>query len=146
MSINKVKCQARDRNNDHCRNGTINGTNFCGIHEYLCDYTDDMLANLSLCTGCNKMKYLVGKKTCDTCKNRSVINREKMKQEVILCKKDGCKFKKSNENEYCGKHQADYFKESTEKLNKKVCYNYIRGCREVLDLGYKFSKCQTCLE
>lgn len=140
MSVNKVKCKGLDRNNDPCRNGTINGTNFCGYHEYLCDYTEEMLVNLSLCTGCNKMKYLVGKKTCDICKNRATINRQKAKQEVeiVLCKKDGCKFKKSDDNEYCGKHQADYFKDSTEKSKKKVCYNYIRGCREVLDLGYKF--------
>jgi hypothetical protein len=92
------------------------------------------------------MYYLVGTKSCDKCKNRGNLNRIKDRQEKVFCKKEGCKFEKGDDNEYCGKHQADYFKEQTELENKKTCYNYTRGCREKLDLTYKYSKCQPCLE
>lgn len=68
------------------------------------------------------------------------------KEIPVLCGKDGCKFKKSKENKYCGKHQLCLFADETVALNKKVCYSYIRGCREQLELDYKFSKCQACLE
>lgn len=149
MSGEKIKCLGKDRNNDYCRNNRIDGTRFCKFHEYLSEYSDDMLNNLTLCSGCKKMYYLVGTKSCDKCKNRGNLNRIKdkeEKQEKVLCKKDGCKYEKSEENEYCGKHQTDYFKDQTELENKKVCYNYTRGCREKLDLTYKYSKCQPCLE
>jgi hypothetical protein len=65
---------------------------------------------------------------------------------VILCGKDGCKFKHSNENKYCRKHQICIFEDETKSLGKKTCFNYIRGCRNQLDIDYKFSKCQICLE
>lgn len=38
------------------------------------------------------------------------------------------------------------FLEHTIRQHKKVCCNYIRGCRIQLDLEYKFSKCQECLQ
>ena len=38
------------------------------------------------------------------------------------------------------------FLEHTTQHHKKVCCNYIRGCRIQLDLEYKFSKCQECLQ
>jgi hypothetical protein len=143
----KLKCKGKDRNNDNCRNHSINDTLFCKYHDYMYEYTDEMLDNLKLCNGCDKMYYLVGKnKTCNDCINRGKANRLKQKQEIVLCKKPDCKFKKSESNDYCGKHQADYFVEQTELASKKVCYNYTRGCRTQLDLSYKYSKCETCLE
>ena len=44
------------------------------------------------------------------------------------------------------KQKSKLFLEETTKLNKKTCCNYIRGCRIQLDLEYKFSKCQDCLQ
>ena len=67
-------------------------------------------------------------------------------ENIVLCGKDSCKFKRSNENKYCGKHQICIFEDETKSLNKKLCFNYIRGCRSQLDIDYKFSKCQICLE
>lgn len=142
----KIKCLGKDRNNDCCRNNPLDNTRFCKLHDYMCEYSDYMLNNLLLCSGCKKMHHLIDTKTCIKCKKRGEVIRLKDKQEKILCKKEECKYEKSDENEYCGKHQADYFKEQTELENKKVCYNYTRGCREKLDLTYKYSKCQPCLE
>lgn len=102
------------------------------------------------CSGCRKDKVIESGKTCNDCKNRQTKRREKEKEEVIKCiYKNGdkiCNFKKSDDNEYCGKHQTQFFKDSVESQGKKVCANYVRGCRQVLDQEYKFKKCQDCLE
>ena len=136
-----MKCLSRDRNENPCRNNSINATRFCKLHQYMCDYTNEMLENLKLCKGCNKMYYFENEnKTCENCRTR--IKKEK---EVILCKKEGCKFKKSDENDYCGKHQINIFIEQTISQNKKICKNYIRGCRSQLNMDYTFSKCEECL-
>jgi hypothetical protein len=38
------------------------------------------------------------------------------------------------------------FEDETNELNKKLCYNYIRGCRTQLKTDYGFSRCPECLE
>ena len=139
-----MKCLSKDRNNNNCRNSSINSTNFCKLHQYMCNYTDNMLDNLQLCKGCKKMYYFENDniKSCDKCRSRIKIVD---KTHNILCKKEGCKFKKSDENVYCGKHQIYIFVEQTENEGKKVCKNYIRGCRSQLEIDYKYSKCNECL-
>jgi len=62
------------------------------------------------------------------------------------CALEGCTFKSSTINAYCGKHQVNAFIDETAKLNKRHCYNVMRGCRNQLDLSYKYSSCETCLE
>lgn len=64
----------------------------------------------------------------------------------VLCAKENCKFKKSNDNKYCIKHQICIFVDETQALGKKMCVDYIRGCREQLDNDYKFSRCENCLK
>jgi hypothetical protein len=95
------------------------------------------------CSGCRKDFIFKDYKTCDVCRERT---KNKPKKDIIKCKKDNCKFKKSDDNDYCGKHQTDYFKEQTINEGFKTCHNYIRGCREKLTLDYKYSRCQKCLE
>jgi hypothetical protein len=62
-----------------------------------------------------------------------------------ICLMEGCKKSNILENAYCGLHQLEYFKQKTIKMGKKVCTNCIRGCREQLELTYKFKKCPECL-
>ena len=139
-----MKCLSKDRNNRCCRNNQINQTNFCKLHQYMCNYTLDMLNSIQLCKGCNKMHYFENdNKTCESCRTR---DKSQYKKEVVLCKKDGCKFKKSEENIYCGKHQIHIFIDETITQGKKLCKNYIRGCKSQLHTEYKFTKCQECLE
>jgi hypothetical protein len=110
-------------------------------------YSEEMLTRLERCNGCKKMYYFDGElRTCETCRDRGKVNKVKQKECIILCSKEGCKFKKSEENVYCGKHQLCLFEDETRALNKKLCYNYIRGCREQLDMDYSFSRCGICLE
>ena len=141
-----TKCKGIDRNKNSCRNYCLENNDYCKIHDYMNVYTKDMLKKLISCSGCQKMYFLNGAQTCERCKKRSTKNRKIADAEKGKCKKESCKFKKSDDNSYCGKHQIYYFKEETEKKNKKVCYNFIRGCREQLDNFYSYSKCSKCLE
>lgn len=100
--------------------------------------------DLQKCSGCRRMMDLQGFKTCSECRDRNKKNKEIIKDKIILCKKEDCQYQRGKDNEYCGKHQADYFKEETEKIRMKVCVEYIRGCRNQLELNDKYSRCQEC--
>lgn len=141
------KCLAIDRYYAGCRNNSICESRFCKLHQYMNDYTVEMLEKLDLCGGCKKAYWFEGEtKTCVNCRERGKINRLKTKESIVLCNKEGCKFKRSTENEYCVKHQLCIFENETKAMNKKLCANYIRGCRAQLEMDYKYSKCGECLE
>jgi hypothetical protein len=140
------KCLSIDRKNDNCRRNALMNTRFCKIHSYMADYTEDMLQNLSICSGCNKAYYLTqGVKTCSNCNERSKSNKITAKSGIVQCAKDNCSFKRSTENKYCGKHQLYIFVDETVASGKKVCINYVRGCRTQLDIEYSKTSCETCL-
>lgn len=140
-------CLSKDRNGDNCVFRCISDTNFCKFHQYMILYSEEMLTKLELCKGCKKQYYFEDdRRTCENCRERGKASKIKNKETVVLCSKEGCKFKKSDENDYCGKHQICLFEDETKALNKKLCYNYIRGCRTQLDTDYGFSRCPDCLE
>ena len=130
-----MSCPALDVNGNVCR---FKGP-FCKFHTYMKDYTPEMITNSTLCTGCKKMKYLT-QKTCEECRSRV-----KPKKEIIVCAKQDCKFKKSEMNKYCGKHQLCVFIDETTQLGLKCCANSIRGCRSQLPLT-SYSRCDSCLK
>ena len=112
----------------------------------MCDYTDEMIANQSICSGCKKSHYLPdGIKTCSNCKERGKQSKITAKEAVILCASDNCKSKRSIENAYCMKHQLCVFVDETTALGKKLCKQYVRGCRAQLDAEYPKSTCEECL-
>ncbi len=142
-----TKCIGKDRNDNPCRNKGIQDTKCCKFHQYMKDYTEDMLNCLTKCSGCKKQYYLIdGVKTCDHCKQRGKSSKEKQKETKVLCKAENCTFKKSDENDYCMKHQINLFIDETHALGKKMCKNYVRGCKTQLDNDYSKSSCETCLE
>ena len=141
-----TKCSAIDRNLKGCRCNAINDTSFCKKHDYMVDYTEEMLSNLQICSGCKKSYYIPDGKTCSSCRNRGKQNKQTTRENVILCANDKCVFKRSEENKYCQKHQICIFVDETVAMNKKVCKNYVRGCRSQLDLDYQYIRCQSCLE
>jgi hypothetical protein len=55
-------------------------------------------------------------------------------------------FKKSDENDYCGKHQLCVFVDKCKSEGEIPCSKYLKGCREKLNADYKFKCCQKCLE
>jgi hypothetical protein len=143
----KGKCLGKDRTGNGCRNYQIGSTRFCKIHNYMCDYTPEMLTSITLCKSCNKMQYMDDAyKTCIQCRDRGGENREQAKTKIVYCAKDKCKFKKSDENDYCMKHQLCLFVNETESLGMRVCKNYVRGCKTQLGSDYTFQKCGDCLE
>jgi len=109
------------------------------------EYTDEMKANVKLCSACLLWRFMGEYDTCEGCRIRGAENREKNKETIVLCAKEGCKYKKSD-NKYCGKHQADLFLEQTQEAGLKHCSNYLRGCRTQNDPSYKFARCEVCLE
>ena len=139
-----MRCATKDRKGDPCRNYGKDGR-FCRFHKYMDEYTDEMVQSAKLCSGCLQLKYTGEHSTCGECRERGESKRTKAKEAIVLCKKEGCKFKCS-ENAYCGKHQAHFFQEETESLGLKVCKQYLRGCRSQNPISYKFSACQDCLE
>lgn len=141
-----IKCKGKDYNGDACRNNIKDDTCFCKYHYYMKDYTEDMLDNLTYCSSCKKYYYIVEGKICNICKERGKKNRDKNNKEKIICEREGCTYQRSIENEFCGKHQVDFFKKEVIKSNKKVCFNYIRGCRNILESNYEKSKCIECLK
>ena len=139
-----IKCKGKDRNGDLCRNY---GNPFCNYHNYLTEYTDTQLEQLKFCKGCNKWKDLPsGKIQCLTCGERGVENRAKAKTELVLCKSDGCTFKKSDENDYCGKHQLCLFVDECLAEGMNPCAKYLKGCRAKLGSDYAYKSCPECLE
>ena len=140
-----IKCKGLDRYSCECNIVKLEGLEYCKFHEYLSNYSEDQIENFKLCKGCLKWKDLSTSLNCGECKIRGEANRKKFKENIVFCKKEECKFKKSKLNEYCGKHQIEYFKEETEKLGKKVCTNFIRGCKTQLDRIYLKARCETCL-
>jgi len=141
-----TKCSAIDRNLKGCRCNTINDTSFCKKHDYMVEYTKEMLSNLQICSGCKKSYYIPDGKTCSSCRNRGKQNKQISRENVVLCANDKCVFKRSEENKYCQKHQICIFIDDTVAMGKKVCKQYVRGCRNQLDLDYQYTRCQSCLE
>jgi hypothetical protein len=141
-----TKCLAKDRNNNPCRNSATKDR-FCRYHEYMIDYTPEMLEKIKSCSNCKKMYYLGDYNTCEKCRSRGQENRKESRENVVKCLKEGCKFKKSDENNYCGKHQLEYYLEETEKQGMNPCSNYkFKNCRNPLPKNYKFKRCDECRE
>lgn len=145
--MERKRCLSKNRHGDDCTFRCLGDTSFCKFHQYMISYSKEMLEKLELCNGCKKMYYFANEqRTCENCRERAKSNKVKQKETVILCSKEGCKFKRSKDNDYCGKHQICLFEDETKELNKKLCYNYIRGCRSQLEIDYGFSRCPECLE
>jgi hypothetical protein len=145
---NKVKCLSINPNGVNCTAVMKNKTDkYCKNHSYMAKYTSDQLKNMSACKCCHRMIYLESTNlSCDKCLGRK--NKSKTKTDnIIKCKFVECSFQKSNGNEYCGVHQINVWKDHVEQiLGKKVCKQYIGGCKAVLDLDYVAQNCISCVD
>ena len=144
--MQRITCLGKTKDHKDCPKNPLPDERFCRTHLHMQEYAMWMVDASTLCKGCNKMHYFPPESTsklCESCRSRDL---SKYKKEVVKCVHLGCTFKKSNENEYCGKHQLHFFIKNTKNVGKMVCFNHVRGCREQLDISYEFSKCQNCLE
>lgn len=113
----KIKCAWFDRCMNPCQKFIIEGTDYCSSHEYVPQLLDEE-------------------------------NKETMKNKKIICsgfvKKIPCE-SKALENGYCSNHQIQKWKIDMEKDGtKKVCDNYLRSCKTILDINDKYKNCETC--
>jgi hypothetical protein len=64
----------------------------------------------------------------------------------VICDYENCNSNKVLNDGYCKNHSKIVFMDNIVKMNKKPCYNHIRGCRSILDLEYTKSRCEECLK
>jgi hypothetical protein len=143
-----TNCKGITVSGNFCKTYKINDKGFCHIHEYMENYTEDMMSKLQICKGCKRKVYLSDNfSSCERCVNRGKETREKMKEKNNIpenrCLAPDCKYKKS-ENGYCGIHKMNYFLENAKLQGKKCCNRYNHGCRNLLELDYEFSSCENC--
>jgi hypothetical protein len=149
ISIDKTK---------QCSSHQISNSKYCKKHEYLKDFTDDMLASSKICTiptchrtFCDSPEY----GTCQKCRKTGEQNRlyEKNQNVENKCKSNTCNNKandKFGNGEYCGKcHESnlvDKLKDDIIRGGKKICrrWHHSKECLEGIDLGDKHDICVEC--
>jgi len=137
-------CLGKDRHGDRCRNHVLSETDrFCRLHQYMNDYTDDMIVQMKNCKGCHKYKYYEYDGVCPDCRQRSKNNRISQQVERINCHQFGCP-NQASENGFCGKHET--VARDIEQKNKgfRPCTGH--GCHEYLPVESEFKKCEKCRE
>jgi hypothetical protein len=139
-----MKCIAKNQNDNICpRYVKGENTKYCDAHRYFDSYTEEMMGNLHVCSGCKKYRYYDPNSTYSgvvTVKCTECIG------ESVKCASEKCKFKRSVENKYCVKHQRCIFVDETKAMGKKLCHQYVRGCDAQLDADYPYSRCRACLD
>jgi hypothetical protein len=132
-------CCAKDKNLEHCNKKVIELTKYCRGHQYMKDYTDEMLNKLKICSRCGYCHYSETNKTCDRCREKVSQGRIKEKQKKILCIVKDCIFEKNDENKYCKNHQ--YMKDYNDEM-----LNNLLNCSGCKRLHYleNMKTCDDC--
>lgn len=145
-----TKCSGLTIKHTNCQKNQINNTRFCKTHQYLNDYTDEMIQNLDVCKGCRRNYSKIGQKDCictNKVKSPESNNIEDSKNTKIIeakCKKNDCKYL-AKEHGYCLKHKLNAFKELVENEGLVICSNYVRGCKNKLQPD-TYKRCEECRE
>ena len=99
-------CQKDGKTN--CRNKSLPGKRYCGIHSYFETYTEEQLQDLKQCSNCLRFiceEFFNGNKTCEDCRNRSIndtIKQKKINEMKPKCNAPNCHNLAKNGN-YCGR-------------------------------------------
>lgn len=144
-NANTVFCKGIANNGEKCQkyNG-LNDAGFCKLHIYMGEYTAEMLANLTPCSGCKKRVYMPNRSICGPCLDRNKQVRKNNAAKLGNCQKDGCKFKCLPDNNYCGKHDnlCNFYDSVEDGL--VACLNAERGCRQTFAADSGFVRCESC--
>lgn len=129
-------------NMDYCKRHSI----YQGV------FTKEDIPHLKKCSGCKNMfknEENNSYKMCVKCRQRSVLNNEKIKKENEGNKCQGinqnntpCPYKALKNDTYCKNHQTYKRWKETIDSGKNMCNNWIRGCFEIIDLTAK--QCAAC--
>ncbi len=137
-------------NGEKCIKRVKDGTNYCVDHKDLISYTPQMLADQKYCSTGNHIRYCGGFSTCEKCRNIAKAKRievKNIKEQREKCLYCDSKVTETNNSKYCKKHERlENLNAIAEKENKKTCANIIRGCKNLLELDYKYKKCRMCLD
>lgn len=137
------KCNGLTGTMNRCTKNKINDTNYCKVHQYMNEYTQEMLTKMKKCSSCRMAKYTGEFNTCDDCrKTKPTDEKKSISNDELLCK--FCNKFKAKENGYCGNHQIEHLKELAKLEGQKYCRNIERKCRNLLDINSKNSKCEEC--
>jgi hypothetical protein len=132
IEMDKI-CNGITYNGNKCNKKCLDNNNYCIIHCYMNEYTENMLNSMKICNKCFKYKYLTDK-TCIQCKTNNFIK----------CKINNCLHNKSEINEYCVKHQI-YELITTNKTEDKIyCSNLIKGCHNIIIINEGYKQCNNC--
>ena len=127
-------CNGITFNGNKCNKKCLNSNNnYCIIHHYMNEYTEDMLNNMKKCNKCFKYKFMENK-TCIQCETNIFIK----------CKMNNCPHNKSDINDYCVKHQI-YELITNNKIEDKIYgSNFIKGCHNSIIVSEGYKQCNQC--
>lgn len=153
ISVEIHKCFWINQKGEPCPWNSISSEkDYCKRHSiYEGKYTKDDIQLLIKCSGCKNMfkKENDDIKQCSKCKGRYTKNKEEKNPNNIKCagitqNKTQCSFEPVENDIYCEKHQSyKKWKELTES-GINVCYNWIKGCFNIVKAHEK--SCKTCKE
>jgi hypothetical protein len=134
--------------NNKCPRKKINESDYCVLHDYLKDYTEEMLNNLSVCSGCKKKIFIKDNyKSCEKCRN----HKKKNVDESIKTNIEELNIEepiKTNIEEQIKTNIEEPIKTNIEepiKTNIELCSNFNRrGCKNIATDGFK--RCLKCRE
>lgn len=124
------KCNWFDRNNKKCRNRFLKNSDYCKMHLYVGNYTEEQKKNSKKCSGCNMVKYFTEYNTCDECRNRKhnrqlnilILNKEHLIEENknLIIQKYGANDKIVNIIFVKETDKNDIIKQIREKSNQDI--------------------------
>lgn len=126
-----------------CTKEALKNKQYCKFHEYMENYTEEMMNNLTRCRKCGKFYYIEGNDDrCDSCKKGNNKNKFRCNGKRVMRKtKDivKCIDIVKNEADFCANHI--YMKDYTEKMmnNLTVC----TGCCKAYFLQHS-KTCNNC--
>ena len=134
-----MSCCGKDKNLNPCNNDLFNNTKYCEKHQYMQEYTNEMLNKLKICSRCKNCHYSENNKTCQKCRDNNNAKKNEIKQKKILCIVKDCVSEKNNDNNYCKNHQ--YMKDYNEDM-----LNNLTNCSGCKRLHYleNMKTCDNC--
>ena len=120
-----IRCRGKTRHGVECNYPVFDNSLFCVLHQYMKNYTNEQLNNLTQCVRCITYRYIIDGTACENCIKKSKKYVEKMKDKKQNIKND--KIKKSedvitiNNNilQNLSKEKSDIKPEKIISINKK---------------------------
>lgn len=143
-----IKCEGITKKGTKCTYNQMPNSKYCCDHQYMNNYTSDMLKNLRQCTGCSSYRYFTTHSTCDECRGYrrdKKLENKLHRVDTPKCKVINCT-RNSKFGNYCGKHKRLQLCEDAEKDGFKICGDGNHNCTNRIPLDSKHTYCNDCLQ